>query len=484
MTESEHLTPSLLEPQSRGGDIAEGGFSFQEQVMLARIPAWLAQDGFTAMIREGIGDVEAKFFVPGRGFAIEFLEFKDHTLQPSKFLNEIQRFREVDAGSPDTYQQFILVAAGVSRDLEPLVNGLRRVRNPQDFYEENSTVKENSFKEYTRLVKKIGGTEQDAFFIFEKVIVEADWNTAKSHGEALFKQSLAENLSEYEDLSFKTFDNIYNHLGTFIRQRKNQIITRKELETKLREKISPSQLPALRPILIYTAIASENNPEHHGLCFDWASFSGGETRAIALSQQWNHLLIELQDTRSWIEKYRNTKRIRLAGNRRLAACLAIGSVFSAVRGYAIEMEYRGEVWATDAHPTQETPVYPLAHQIIGGTGTRLVVSIGILRDIIPEVEVNLEKYGLTGEPLLHIRGEQPITSPQHANNAVGSIKKLIVNNLVCIGGKEIHLFFAGPAHLALFLGHRLDATAPVTCYAWVSNSQYSKTFQLFSGIAS
>lgn len=149
MTESEHLTPSLLEPQSRGGDIAEGGFSFQEQVMLARIPAWLAQDGFTAMIREGIGDVEAKFFVPGRGFAIEFLEVKDHTLQPSKFLNEIQRFREVDAGSPNTYQQFILVAAGVSRDLEPLVNGLRRVRNPQDFYEENSTVKENSFKEYT-----------------------------------------------------------------------------------------------------------------------------------------------------------------------------------------------------------------------------------------------------------------------------------------------------------------------------------------------
>jgi len=148
------------------------------------------------------------------------------------------------------------------------------------------------------------------------------------------------------------------------------------------------------------------------------------------------------------------------------------------------MEYREEVWATDAHPTQETPVYPLAHQMIGGTGTRLVVSIGILRDIIPEVEANLEKYGLTGEPLLHIRGEQPITSPQHANNAVGSIKKLIANNLVCIGGKEIHLFFAGPAHLALFLGHRLDATAPVTCYAWVSNGQYSKTFQLFSGISS
>jgi hypothetical protein len=57
--------------------------------------------------------------------------------------------------------------------------------------------------------------------------VETDWNTAKPYGEAVFKQSLADCLEEYEDLSAKTIDNIYNHLATFVRRKKNRTITRK-----------------------------------------------------------------------------------------------------------------------------------------------------------------------------------------------------------------------------------------------------------------
>ena len=55
---------SLLSPQARGGDIAEGGFQYQFNSTIGQIPNWLAQDGFTEMIRESLGDVEAKFFVP------------------------------------------------------------------------------------------------------------------------------------------------------------------------------------------------------------------------------------------------------------------------------------------------------------------------------------------------------------------------------------------------------------------------------------
>ncbi|MBP5971316.1 SAVED domain-containing protein [Brasilonema sp. CT11] len=476
--------PNALEPQFGSNDIVQGDFLFQEHITLAYIPIWLSQESFTSMLCEGSRDVEAKFFVPGCGFTKELLKVEDRIIHPSKFWSEIRRFQEIDAGSPGTYRRFIVVATGISRDLEPLVNELRRVRNYQDFSQENFTIKDNSFRDYIQIITGIKGTDQDAFFIFNKVIIDIDWNNVKNHSEAIFKQYLVDNLPEDDELSNNILDTIYNHIVKFIRSRKNHNITRKEIETKLRDKIPSNQQPPLRPILIYTATEPKDNPDHPGLHFDWASFSGGETRAIAPPQEWNRLLIELQKTRSWIEKYRNTKRIRLAGNRRLIPCLAIGSVFSAVRGYSIEMEHREEVWPTDAHPTHETPDYPLSHQIVGETGTRLVVSmsIGIRRDITSEVEANLEKYELTGTPLLHIKAEQPITSPQQINVAVGNIKKLIVDNLVRIGGKEIHLFFAGPAHLALFLGHRLDATAPITCYAWVATGQYSKTLQLFSGI--
>jgi hypothetical protein len=482
MTESDHLTPSLLEPQSRGGDIAEGGFSFQDHIILARIPLWLAQDGFTAMLREGIGDVEAKFFVPEQGFVTELLEVKVHTLQPSHFWKEIKRFKEIDSGSPNTYRVFILVATGISRDLEPLVNGLRRVRNPNDFYEQNSLVYVNSLKDYIQLVKKSGGTEEDAKFLLNKVEIEVDWITAKLQGEALFKQSFTDYLQEYNDLSIKTLDNIYNNLGIFLRQKRNESITRKDLENKLREKIPSNQLPDLRSILIYTATDNADNPTHPGLRFDWADFSGGETRAIAQTEAWNGLVINLQKTRNWIENHRNTKRIKLLGDRRLPTCLALGSVFSAVRGYAIEMEYRSQIWATDSHATSETPAYPCQNQTVGDTGDRLIVTISILRDIRPDVEKNLAKYELEGMPQLHIYGKHPIISPEQTNDAVRRIKDLIVGNLRRTGSKEIHLFFAGLAPLAMFLGHRLDGTASVVCYGWIGNEQYTRTCHLFSGL--
>lgn len=482
MKDRDRLTPSLLEPQSRGGDVAEEGFSFQDHVILAHIPVWLAQEGFTAMLREGIGDVEAKFFVPGRGFIIQLLEVKDHILQPSKFWSEVQRFREVDAGSPGTYQRFTLIGAGASRELQPLLNGLRRLRDPHGFYEDSFVVNKNSFQDYIRLVEGMGKTEQEARFIFEKVFVEVDWNTAKPYGSALFQQSLVENLAEYSELSHKILDNLYVHLSSFIRQRRNQLITRKELEAKIQDKIPPNQLPPSRPILIYTAIAPEDNPMHPGLRFDWTAFSGGESRAIVPSSQWNQkLMAELQATRSLIENHRHTKRIRLVGNRRLSACLAIGSVFSAVRGYTIDMEYRGELWSTDTYSTNETAEYSLAHQTVGEAGENLIITIGIFRDIVPEVEMNLEKFGLTNMPMLHIQGDRPIISSQQTNLVAGQIKALIIKHLQWAGSKRIHLFIAGPAHLALFLGHRLDGTAPINCYAWISNSRYAPTCQLFSG---
>lgn len=43
-------------------------------------------------------------------------------------------------------------------------------------------------------------------------MIEIDWNTTKPHGEAVFKQALAEHLEEYSDLSVRTLDDVYNHL--------------------------------------------------------------------------------------------------------------------------------------------------------------------------------------------------------------------------------------------------------------------------------
>ena len=44
--------------------------------------------------------------------------------------------------------------------------------------------------------------------------------------------------------------------------------------------------------------------------------------------------------------------------------------------------------------------------------------------------------------------------------------------------KSVDLFLAGPAPLALVLGHRMNAVAPARCYEWVQAGQYTSSCEL------
>lgn len=473
--------PSLFQSESRGGDIAESGFSFQEQFVLSRIPIWLAQDGFTEMIREAMADTEAKFFVPSYGFQIEFIEVKNHLVTPVEFWKEIKRFQQMDRGAPADYRSFTLVSAGISESLRPLVNGLRRIRKPYHFYNDGSPIRDNSYQEYVKIVNKLQKTAQDAHFLFDKVIIRPEFGLAQSDGEALFRQSLADYLPEYEEVSSRTVGRMYASIGTLVKKRRAEPITRKELETKLRESIPSQQLPSLRPVSIHTVMADKDKQQPHSLRFNWTAFFGGNERLFPPAKEWNETLLgSLLQTRDWIIQHRSTRHIKMTGSRRLSATLAFGSVFSAVAGFLIDMNYRNKSWRTDAYPTPDTPPYPINCEVQQKEGADLVVTVGIIQDITSAVEAALDALQLSHMSRLHIKGEQPILSPEQADVAVGEIKRAITDTLSRTKSRQIHLFYAGPAHLALFLAHRLNATAPVQCYEWVGGNQYTPTCRLFS----
>jgi hypothetical protein len=268
----------------------------------------------------------------------------------------------------------------------------------------------------------------------------------------------------------------YTALGDLVRGRICQVISRIELERRLNEAIPPAQRPAPRPVSLYTSITNDERYPGPALSYDWAAFFGSEQRSYPPSAMWEeHLIRELHATREWIVAQRATRRVRLLGNRRLSAALCIGFVFSAVAGFSVEMEYRGTMWATDAFPPADMLPYRLRTKEPEGEGKHLAVTIGILKDITAEVESDLPRHGLVCMPALHLHGEEAILSPEHANAAALTIKQLIGAALHATGARKIHLFFAGPAHLALFLGHRLNATARVQCYEWVAPGMYTPT---------
>jgi CBASS immunity sensor of nucleotide second messenger signals len=479
-------SPSLLEPQSIGGDVAESGFSFQASYVLTCLCRWLSHDGFTSMVREAMGDVEASFFVPGRGFERELVEVKNYQLTPVVFWNELRRFQQLDSGSPGSYRLFTLASPGLSKELRPLSNGLRRIRGPAPFYDQGSAIFQRSFDDFSARVERLGGKRQDTLFLFEKVELVSELIAHQSQGEALFKQAFIECFPEYQDVSARVLQGVYDNVKKLIQSRKNQTIFRKEVEEGIREKIPLTQLPTLRPVLIYTAsgsFAPTNNTEDaraQALFFDWTDFAG-EAVPFPSASVWNdRLMKELERTRQWLQTHRIQRRIRLSGGRRLCASLAIGACFSAVRGFTLEIEYRGEIYASDAHPDASTPEYDWSVSHVPGTGDTLVVTIGVLREIREDVDVFMHTQEGRVLPAVHLFGREPFLSAPHANRAVGYAKRIIAEARSQTQATRIALFLSGPNYFALFLGHRLNAIAPIQCYQFTDTGQYTPACLLFS----
>src|SRR5262249_35197771 len=154
------------------------------------IPEWLACDGFTDMIREALGDAEARFFVPALGTAREFLEYKNHSLAPAEFWQEIDCFRRMDAGHPNGYWRFVLGSAGGSETLQPMLTALRRVRDAFPFYAGVPTIQEASYADFVDRVTKLDKDAATAEFLFAKVFVNAEAPRDAQQGFGVFRSAL------------------------------------------------------------------------------------------------------------------------------------------------------------------------------------------------------------------------------------------------------------------------------------------------------
>jgi hypothetical protein len=478
LSEKIKRTPSLLEPESTGGDIAATGLDFQAYLILCKIPYWLSYEGFSSVIWEGIGDIEAKFFAPGKGQVIEAIEAKNHDLTPVKFWEEIERFKRMDEGSPGTYRWFTLSCTGLSDNLQPLVNGLRRLRDPYPFYDTSSGVFQNSYEDYKEKVKKLGKNDEMAEFLFHKVLIEDKWGSLNDKAKGIFKDEFFAHLPEF-DIRSREQEKVFENLLVLVRSQKNKPASRIQLIHAIHSAIDEENIPS-KPVLINTAL--EEIPEQgKELQFLWKHFFGGSERIYPPASEWNaRMYQELLETKKWIQENRSTRKVRLSGNRRISASLAIGSVFSAVSGFVIEAEQRdGQIWSTDSYANEKTPNYEFSTQFEKRSGKELILTIGITREsIAPEVIAYLQGQDLLHFPKLHLFSQIPIVSAEQANLAADKIKKEIKRALNETKANRVHLFYAGPAHLALFLGHRWNALAPLQCYEWVSTGQYIPTCSL------
>jgi len=473
----ERFTPSLLEPESRGGDTAEGGFSFQDSVILSMIPEWLAHEGFEAFIRESIGDIESRWFEPASGEVVDAIEAKRHHMTLAPFWKEIDRFRRMTS-SPQ-YRHFTLACTTVSEDIKALSEAMRRIRDPATFYGSESTVMVNSADDFSKLVEAKGGTRADAKFLIGRVDVSDGWTASRSSAQGMFRQAAERWIPQFSDLPGRQVGRVFDRLLALVRERLNQPVTRSELESAICAALEDDNFFAEDRIRVETTTADFAGTKI-AMRFTWDDFFGGSERIYPAQPDWQRVVVgQLVAARTWITENRSQRRIILGGERRLSTSFALGSQFSAVSGVSIDLEYRGAIWATDSHP-QADDSYDIAEAHVGKSGIGLVVIIDILRDILDAVTAACTELGLGGLPVSRFHGSEAISSDRQTNSAGGFIKQIIERRLHETGAETIHLFLACPAPLALFLGHRINATASIQCYEWIGGSSYVPTCHLWT----
>ena len=476
MSEKKSKLGSLLEKDATGGEIAEHGFSFQEGMLLARLPAWLAQSGFSQVIREALGDTEANFFVPGRGSCREFNEYKDHRLTPSEFWPEIDRFLELERAHAGVYRSYRLVCVDVNDALRALCRALDRARRALPFYDGVSSIRDVTFDELAERV--MDGSERDhayAEFVFKKV--EIDFEAPRSLDLALasFRDSLERYLPESGALNGTQVRAVRDALGVLIASRVAEPISRSELVEALRSAVPEVEFPTLdRTRLLTTSKQASPWEERPELVLDWERFSGGGKRAFPGAEEWRDGLEELTQTRDWIRSIGAPRTIRLEGTRRLSASVALGSTFSATGGFVIEVENRGELLRTDQHAGPETPPYEWnAEEGEGERADEIAVVLSVKRTIADDVR----SFLAGSRPVeLVLHSSDAMLSADQMNLAVERTKERISSVISKTGASVVHLFLAVPSPFALFLGHRLNATCSIQCYEHTGGAYYAPTF--------
>ena len=466
---------SLLSSQASGGDIAERGFQYQFNSTITLIPNWLAQDGFTEMILEALGDTEAKFFVPGVGLRHELVECKNYRLKRSAFWAEIEHFWKIDQQDPDCHQQFVLVCKSVADELTPITNALKRVRDPYSFYEAAQQIQEISYADFVEVVKSQDKSKDIADFLFSKVRFKLDSIDREHQPRGLFTEEMKQYFPEFSKLSGELVDVAYAQLTELVKSRTNQPIYRHELEKAIWQGTGNDRPEPT--IKIHTSYDENINKGPDGcLQFDWKDVFGGTNRNFPSTEVWNRKVTdELHATKEWIILSKRPRYIHLSGHRRLSASIAIGEIFSAVAGFTIGMEVKDGAWWTNSHANEDTPDYHWQQSTDGELTDEIAVGISILKDSAnEEVKRYLQMKRFHGRQL-YLYSDMALQSDAQTNRAVQKAKSMIQAFVSKSQAKKIHLFFAGPAQFALFLGHRLNTIGKIQCYEWTSPNAYVPT---------
>jgi len=461
---------SLLTPENRGGAVGQKGFNFQDAYIASRVPEWLSDPEFSALLKEGSGDVEVRF--DGSEYRRDLYQVKDHLVKSSEFREVIDKFYQKQVSASATWRYFVFACRGFLNKGESLRSAIETFRGSAPMYRGKDPPLVDTQRNIDEKLKELGLENVPSDFLIQKVKFDTDlgdMRTDQRLGDQ-FVGTVERCLPQYAgNLGLR---NVYGVLKNKINEAIRITIGRIEIDDLFREAVTNFPERARQDGVTFRLYHWEDAPfdlsKSWDILLDWSQDFERNTRRVPDTELWTSKLIpQLQDAQRKIRANSDLRLIQFFPSACLSAGFALGWAFSEVKGYAIRIPQRNDIWQTNCSPSASEKIN--ATILEGDSSSRdLVVHLSMVADVSFKVDKFLERQQKKFRARLSLTPDSGLASNITGPTALGyayQIKHAIRNAVDKFGCQKIHLFYAGPLGLAAFIGWQFNAMhAPIQCY--------------------
>lgn len=454
------MNASLLEKQSTGGAIARVGFDYQDAFVLKNLPLWLSQSAFSHVVSETIGDVEVCYFSPEKELPRVMYEAKNHPLSPTKFWEEIERFKQAFDIPSSEYVRFGLVCPSYSNTLHPFLAQIGRVRGVGSSYSTDSVILLNSRQD---IINWCVEKEFDPSLV-EFALDHVDFITFNAESnDSIFMGEIG-HLSNIE-LTTTKVRQLKDQFKDLISLSSSGPIYRKDYESLICQALGEDKDQWLcSPIKINLSASSS---QYQNLNLDISDFNGSD-RAQKTSSDWDNLIKKAVLIGNFIHSSGDRRTLLIDGKQRMSIACMIGYVFSATRNFLLEIEHNGLAYRTDDHKQKEGQFFTKINSVELQGETEAIVTIGFPTAIGKDIEATINE--VKNLPKLNLESAHTIDNMETLNLAVREAKSALVSFKSENKLSKLHLFIKAPSFFTMVLGHRLNGVCDIQLYDWVNNS--------------
>lgn len=468
---------TLVSPQAMGGIYGGDGFTFQDRYIVCHIPVWLTDPKFIKLMPEGAGDVDV-VFADGRKHFFDHIQIKDHNVDNSEFKGVINTFYDFEKTTKKVYRKYVLTCPTVSQQVKSFGEKLNRYRELSTnlFDQFSRKALQTTKQDLKKVFEKFSSNSKLFHFVLDKVYLEI--NPFNFHDNTICKRQFAAALTDhpkYRQKFEKIIRSAYAHMITEVIAHRGKVLPKTKIESLIHSAIAGRGKTSKITTLHVHNWELRQFDTKADISIDWTMYFDRLSKKVPDQGQWdNELIPQLVAMKNTLAAKSVNREILFRGQCALSTSIAIGMLFPEIGNWTIELLQPPltDLWRSDAEKLKD---YTLTvKELVPGTAiskksTEIALVFSITGKAVPDVS---EYFATNSIPLKKIISIEPSNEPgnfaiQNDSEAVSlaaAAKDLMKQMIVKYRATKTHLFYFGPAGLAVFLGQKLTSVGPIQLY--------------------